>query len=91
MDHIELRMAIKLDHGLGRKTVGIGPEAPASGSSGAFEGKAAVPISAAWRQARRTANREAELVAAIEAIREETWKPGQTLPKLRLPKPLYCA
>ena len=29
-------------------------------------------------------DREAELEAAIEKIRQETWKTGQTLPKLRL-------
>lgn len=28
-------------------------------------------------------DREAELEAALEAIRKEAWKPGQTLPKLR--------
>jgi hypothetical protein len=28
-------------------------------------------------------DRQAELEAAIEAIRVETWKTGQTLPKLR--------
>jgi len=27
--------------------------------------------------------REAELEAAIKAIRQETWKPAQTLPKLQ--------
>jgi hypothetical protein len=28
-------------------------------------------------------DREAELEAALEAIRKEVWKTGQTLPKLR--------
>ncbi|HKU28634.1 MAG TPA: hypothetical protein VJQ54_24400 [Candidatus Sulfotelmatobacter sp.] len=31
----------------------------------------------------RKDDREAELEAAIEKIKAETWKPGQTLPKLR--------
>jgi hypothetical protein len=32
---------------------------------------------------RKDGDREAELEGAIEKIRIETWKPGQTLPKLR--------
>jgi hypothetical protein len=32
---------------------------------------------------RQKDDREAEFEAAIEAIRVETWKTGQTLPKLR--------
>jgi hypothetical protein len=32
---------------------------------------------------KKQGTREAELEAAIEAIRVEVWKPGQTLPKLR--------
>ena len=32
---------------------------------------------------KKDGDREAELEAAIEAIRVETWKAGQTLPKLR--------
>ncbi len=32
---------------------------------------------------KKDGDREAELEAAIEAIRVETWKPGQTLAKLR--------
>ena len=32
---------------------------------------------------KKDGDREAELEAAIEAIRKEVWKPGQTLPKLR--------
>ncbi len=32
---------------------------------------------------KKSGDREAELEAAIEAIRTATWKPGQTLPKLR--------
>jgi hypothetical protein len=32
---------------------------------------------------KKDGDREAELEAAIEKIREETWKPGQTLPALR--------
>lgn len=32
---------------------------------------------------KKDGRREAELEAAIERIRHETWKTGQTLPKLR--------
>ena len=32
---------------------------------------------------KKDGNRETELEAAIEAIRVEAWKTGQTLPKLR--------
>jgi hypothetical protein len=32
---------------------------------------------------KKDGDREAELKEAIEAIRVETWKTGQTLPKLR--------
>jgi hypothetical protein len=32
---------------------------------------------------KKDGSREAELEAAIEAIRVETWKTGKTLPKLR--------
>jgi hypothetical protein len=38
---------------------------------------------AAMATGKKDGDREAELEAAIEAIRVETWKPGQTLPKLR--------
>ena len=32
---------------------------------------------------KKEGNHEAELEAALEAIRHETWRAGQTLPKLR--------
>lgn len=35
-------------------------------------------------------DRETELAAALEAIRKEAWKPGQTLPKLRHAIALIC-
>jgi hypothetical protein len=37
---------------------------------------------------RKNGDRDAELKAAIEKIRDEIWKPGQTLPKLRRAIPL---
>jgi hypothetical protein len=37
-----------------------------------------VQKSLAWRQAGKTATARLSLEAAIENIREETWKPGQT-------------
>jgi hypothetical protein len=45
--------------------------------------RAAVPNCQLIATGKKDGDREAELEAAIEKIKAETWKTGQTLPKLR--------